>query len=279
MYTNLIQLFNKYRGKRGIGAFNVHCAEMLPYIVRGAKKADSPLIVQTSQGTAEYIGLEWLVNSIRLYSDLYDMDICLHLDHCKDIDFIKLAIDTGYTSVMYDGSDLPIEENIKNTKEVVAYAHNNNVSVEGEIGNIGGSEDGIESKDFSGSYTKLEDAIRFTNETNVDALAVAIGTVHGQYRSKANINYDLLDSIVDNIDNIGLVLHGGTGVSPKDFKRCAQKGMMKFNVGTELNKGYIDEINKIFPKAKPTTSLRKLFSPANEKIEEIVFERCKLLEL
>ena len=93
MYTNLIQLFNKYRGKTGIGAFNLHCMEMLPYMIKGAKKADSPIIIQTSQGTAEYVGLEWLVNSVKLYSELYDMDICLHLDHCKDIDFIKCAID------------------------------------------------------------------------------------------------------------------------------------------------------------------------------------------
>ena len=253
--------------------------EMLPYMIKGAKKADSPIIIQTSQGTAEYVGLEWLVNSVKLYSELYDMDICLHLDHCKDIDFIKCAIDKGYTSVMYDGSNLPIEENIENTKKVIAYAHSKNVSVEGEIGNIGGSEDGVVSKDNIGSYTRLEDAIRFTNETKVDALAIAIGTVHGQYRSKANINYDLLDSIVDNISDIGLVLHGGTGVSNTDFKKCAEKGMMKFNVGTELNKGYIDEITGSLSTATPTTSLRKLFSPANEKIENIVFERCNLLKI
>ena len=277
MYLNLSELFKKYRGKRGLGAFNLHCMEMFPYIVEGAKKTNSPVIIQTSKGSAEYIGLDWIVATANLFAK--DIDLCVHLDHCKDIDFIKEAIDAGYNSVMYDGSSLPFEENIKNTKEVVEYAHARGVSVEGEIGSIGGSEDGIEEKVNSIIYTKAEDAVRFVKETGIDALAVAIGTVHGLYNGKAKINFELLDTLTNELSDVGMVLHGGTGVSDEDFHKCAEKGMMKFNVGTELNKNYIENIVNDFPSAKPTTSLRNLLKNANESIVNIVEHRSNVIKL
>ena len=179
---------------------------------------------------------------------------------------------------MYHRSHLPLEENIKNTQEVVAYAHERNVSVEGEIGSIGGAEDGIVVEKSDAAYTKPADAIRFVKETNVDALAVAIGTTHGQYKSKANINYELLETLQDKLPDVGLVLHGGTGVSDEDMKRCA-KGMKKINVGTELNKSYIEEVNASFPDATPLTSLRKLFTPANDHIKRIITEKSTLFKM
>lgn len=277
MYLNLNELFKKYRGKTGIGAFNLHCMEMFPYIIEGAKKSNSPLIIQTSKGTAEYLGLDWIVTTAKLFAK--DIDLCIHLDHCKDIDFIIKAIDSGYNSVMYDGSSLDFEENIKNTKEVVKYAHKRNVSVEGEIGSIGGSEDGIEEKINSIIYTKAEDAVKFVEETEIDALAVAIGTVHGLYNGKAKINFELLDTLTKKLIDVGMVLHGGTGVSDEDFHKCAEKGMMKFNVGTELNKNYIENILKDFHSAKPTTSLRGLLKNANESIVNVVEHRSKVIKL
>lgn len=277
MYLNLNDLFKKYKGKRGIGAFNLHCMEMFPYIVEGAKKANSPVIIQTSKGSAEYIGVDWIVATSKLFAK--DIDLCVHLDHCKDINFIKEAIDAGYNSVMYDGSSLSFEENIKNTKEVVEYAHSRGVSVEGEIGSIGGSEDGIEEKVDSIIYTKDEDAVKFVEETGVDALAVAIGTVHGLYNGKAKINFELLDTLTNELKDVGMVLHGGTGVSDKDFHKCAEKGMMKFNVGTELNKNYIENIVKDFQSAKPTTSLRNLLKNANESIANVVEHRSNVINL
>ena len=180
---------------------------------------------------------------------------------------------------MYDGSSLNFEENIKNTKEVVEYAHKRNVSVEGEIGSIGGSEDGIEEKVNSIIYTKAEDAVKFVEETGIDALAVAIGTVHGLYNGKAKINFELLDTLTKELTDVGMVLHGGTGVSDEDFHKCAEKGMMKFNVGTELNKNYIENIVKDFPSAKPTTSLRSLLKNANESIVNIVEHRSNVIKL
>lgn len=276
MYLNLKQLFEKYKSKRAIGAFNLHCMEMFPYIVEGARRANAPVIIQTSQGTAEYLGVDWIVKTAKLFAK--DVDLCLHMDHCKDIDFIHYAIDRGYSSIMYDGSSLDIKTNISNTIKVVEYAREFNVSVEGEIGSIGGSEDGVGNINTV-NYTKVEDAIEFVNKTDVDALAVAIGTAHGQYKGEARINFDLLEDIIKELDNVGLVLHGGTGVKDENFKRCAKVGMMKFNVGTELNKGYIDNINASFKNAKPTTSLRSLLNEANKAIVKIVEERSRLLEL
>src|SRR5699024_6072314 len=182
-------------------------------------------------------------------SSRYEIDTCLHLDHCTDIKAIKEAIDVGYTSVMYDGSSLSLNENIDNTREIVEYAHTRNVSVEGEVGSIDGAEDGLVIDEEHAKYTNNTEAIRIVNETNVNALAVVIGTTHGQYKSKAKINYDLLISLSENLDNVGLVLHGGTGVSDEDMRKCVSKGMKKINVGSELNKSYIELVNETFPPA------------------------------
>ncbi|AYA76245.1 ketose-bisphosphate aldolase [Bacillus sp. Y1] len=279
MLKNLKQLFEENDGKRAIGAFNVHCLEMLPAMLEGAKEINSPIIIQTSLGTAEYIGFDLLVSSLRTLSEKLDVDVCLHMDHCKDIDAIKRAIDMGYTSVMYDGSSLPLEENIRNTQIVVDYASSKNVSVEGEVGTIGGAEEGIVVSSHDAMYTDPQDAYKFVTETGVDALAVAIGTTHGQYKSKAKINFDLLKELSTNLKNVGMVLHGGTGVSDEDMRKCVSQGMKKVNVGTELNKSYIEEVNKTFPSATPLTSLRTLLKPANQKIKEIVVKKSTLFQI
>lgn len=278
MYKNLTELFQENEGKGAVGAFNLHCFEMLPSMIHAAEELGTPIIIQTSLGTAEYIGFEALIAAVKALAAQSSISVCLHMDHCKSVEALKKAIDCGYSSVMYDGSDLPLDENIKNTKEVVAYAHANNVSVEGEIGSIGGAEDGVVVAKSDAAYTKPEDAFRFVDETGVDALAVAIGTTHGQYKSKAKINYELLDTLVEKLDNVGLVLHGGTGVSDEDMKRCA-KSMKKINVGTELNKSYIEEVNASFPDATPLTSLRKLFTPANEHIKRIIIDKSTLFKI
>lgn len=281
MYKNLIEMFKENEGKGAVGAFNVHCLEMVPAMVKAAENLHVPIILQTSLGTAEYIGFEPLIAAVKALADKSPVNVALHMDHCKDIDALKRAIDLGYSSVMYDGSALPLEENIKNTKEIVAYAHAHGVSVEGEVGSIGGAEDGVVVDKDAAMYTKPEDALRFASETGVDALAVSIGTTHGQYKSKAKINYELLDELKSKLGAAGLVLHGGTGVSDEDMKRCVREGMKKINVGTELNKSYIEVVSKTFTAddVTPLTSLRKLLGPANERIAAIVTEKAKLFRI
>lgn len=281
MYKNLIELFKGNEGKGAVGAFNLHCFEMLPAMIHAAEKLDVPIIIQTSLGTAEYIGFEPLIAATKALAEKSTVSVALHMDHCKDMDALKRAIDCGYSSVMYDGSALPLDENIKNTKEIVAYAHAHGVSVEGEVGSIGGAEDGVVVEKDQAMYTKPEDALRFASETGVDALAVSIGTTHGQYKSKAKINYALLSELKAQLGETGLVLHGGTGVSDEDMKHCVREGMKKINVGTELNKSYIEVVSNTFTAedVTPLTSLRKLLGPANEKIAQIVTEKATLFKL
>ena len=281
MYKNLIDLFAENEGKGAVGAFNLHCFEMLPAMIHAAEKLNVPIIIQTSLGTAEYIGFEPLIAATKALAEKSTISVALHMDHCKDIEALKKAIDCGYSSVMYDGSALPLEENIKNTQEVVAYAHARGVSVEGEVGSIGGAEDGVVVNKDQAMYTKPEDALRFASESGVDALAVSIGTTHGQYKSKAKINYELLAELKAKLGSTGLVLHGGTGMSDEDMKRCVREGMKKINVGTELNKSYIEVVSKTFTAddVTPLTSLRKLLGPANERIAEIVTEKATLFKL
>ncbi len=281
MYKNMTELFSDSEGKGAVGAFNVHCFEMVPAMVRAAEEMEMPIILQTSLGTAQYIGFGPLVAAIKALADKSSIDVALHMDHCKSVEALKKAIDCGYSSVMYDGSSLALEENIRNTQEVVDYAHERNVSVEGEVGFIGGAEEGVGGSKDEAMYTRPEDALYFAERTQVDALAVSIGTTHGQYKSKAKINYELLGELKAKLGTTGLVLHGGTGVSDEDMRRCVREGMKKINVGTELNKSYIEVISRTFTAqgVTPLTSLRTLMGPANERIGEIVKEKVALFRL
>lgn len=281
MYKNLIELFKENEGKGAVGAFNVHCFEMVPAMIKAAEELNVPIILQTSLGTAEYIGFEPLIAAVKALAEKSPIDVALHMDHCKSVEALKRAVDCGYSSVMYDGSALPLEENIRNTREIVAYAHAGNVSVEGEVGAIGGAEEGIVVSKDEAMYTRPGDALRFATETGVDALAVSIGTTHGQYRSKAKINYELLRELRATLGRTGLVLHGGTGVSDEDMRRCVREGMKKINVGTELNKSYIEVVSRTFTAdgVTPLTSLRTLLGPANDRIKEIVKEKSSLFRL
>lgn len=216
-----------------IGAFNTHNLEMLPGMIRAAKEMGSPIIIQTSIDTAKYIGYDVLVSVCKHMANTHMVDAALHLDHARDFDEIKNAIEAGYTSVMYDGSHLPFKENIAKTKAVVDYAHDRGVSVEGELGTIGGTEEGISVSEDDKIYTRPEDAVEFVKLTGVDALAVAIGTNHGQFKSKTNVNIPLLKEIHRVVD-VPLVIHGGTGVKEEDYPELINNGIRKFNVGTEL---------------------------------------------
>ncbi|MBS5865107.1 class II fructose-bisphosphate aldolase [Olegusella massiliensis] len=283
MYKNMIDMFKENEGKGGIGAFNIHSLEVVPAMIRAAEEMNAPIILQTSTGTVEYIGYKQMVAVVRSIADDSPINVALHMDHCKSFEALAKAIDAGFTSVMYDGSALPLEENIANTQKVVAFAHNHSpkISVEGEIGAIGGSEDGVVVAKDQAMYTTPEDAMRFVNETNVDALAVSIGTTHGQWKSKAKINYDLLHTLKAQLGDVALVLHGGTGVSDDDMRRLAAEGMKKFNVGTELLKVWKDiaKANLEKPENTPVYSARNILVPANEKVAEVIKEKIALYRI
>ena len=193
----------------------------------------------------------------------------------KNILPIKAAIDAGFSSVMYDGSHLPFKENIAKTRAVVEYAHAHGVSVEGELGTIGGTEEGISVAENDKVYTKPEDAIEFVEKTGVDALAIAIGTNHGQFKSKTDVNIPLLKEINAVVD-VPLVIHGGTGVKEEDYPELINNGIRKFNVGTELLVNWNKEAKDCFSTTELNNSLRHNVIPANMKVKEIVKHKIGL---
>jgi len=273
-FTDLLQVA-KQREFKALGSFNLHCLEMLPAFFKAAEKTNSPLMIQISTGTAKYLGHQLLVDAICSLSASKNVPACLHLDHCSDLEAIQTAIDAGFSSVMYDGSHLPIEENIANTRRVIDMARPRNVSVEAELGAIGGSEDGKVVALEAIAFTPVEDARRFVNETGVDMLAVSVGTVHGLYTGKAHIQHQRLAEITQ-ATGTPLVLHGGTGVSDEDMRLAVRNGIEKVNVGTEMNVQWVARCKQTFEKGKVNDSVRHFLVPANDAVTDVLVEKIQL---
>ena len=278
MYTTLKKVLKEAEDlNMAIGAFNTHNLEMLPAIIKAAVNQRTPVIIQTGCGTANYVGHKNLVSICKSMAEEYGVDIVLHLDHAKDYDEIRKAIDAGYSSVMFDGSSLPLKDNILGTKRVVEYARKFDVSVEAELGTVGGTEDGIVVEQKDVQYTDPEDAVEFIRQTGIDALAVAIGTNHGQYKSKTKINFKRLEEIKKAVD-IPLVIHGGTGVKEEDVKKVIRRGIRKFNVGTELLVGWNRKAKECYDSHKENVSNRDNVVPCLNVIEEIVEKKINLFK-
>ncbi len=278
MYTTLKKVLKEAEDlNMAIGAFNTHNLEMLPAIIKAAVNQRTPVIIQTSCGTANYVGHKNLVSICKSMAEEYGVDIVLHLDHAKDYDEIRKAIDAGYSSVMFDGSSLPLKDNILGTKRVVEYARKFDVSVEAELGTVGGTEDGIAVEQKDVQYTDPEDAVEFICQTGIDVLAVAIGTNHGQYKSKTKINFKRLEEIKKAVD-IPLVIHGGTGVKEEDVKKVICLGIRKFNVGTELLVGWNRKAKECYDSHKENVSNRDNVVPCLNVIEEIVEKKINLFK-
>ncbi|RPD96095.1 class II fructose-bisphosphate aldolase [Candidatus Pantoea deserta] len=273
-FTDLLQVA-KQREFKALGSFNLHCLEMLPAFFKAAEKTNSPLMIQISTGTAKYLGHRLLVDAICSLSASKNVPTCLHLDHCSDLEAIQTAIDAGFSSVMYDGSHLPIEENIANTRRVIDMARPRRVSVEAELGAIGGSEDGKVVALEEIAFTSVEDAKRFVHETGVDMLAISIGTVHGLYTGKAHIQHQRLTEIT-HATGIPLVLHGGTGVSDEDMRLAVRSGIEKVNVGTEMNVQWVARCKQTFEKGKVNDSVRNFLVPANDAVTDVLVEKIQL---
>ncbi|MDC0726883.1 class II fructose-bisphosphate aldolase [Phytobacter diazotrophicus] len=275
-FTALLEIA-KARQFKAVGSFNLHCLEMLPAFFKAAKQTNSPLMIQISTGTAQYLGYQLLVDSVRSLSASENVPTCLHLDHCSDINAIQTAIDAGFSSIMYDGSHLDIDENIARTRIVVEMARPRNISVEAELGAIGGSEDGKAVAEEDICFTTVEDAKRFVEETHVDMLAVSVGTVHGLYTGKAQIQHQRLQEI-SAATGTPLVLHGGTGVSDEDMRKAVTEGINKVNVGTEMNVQWVGQCKSTFEKGKVNDSVRKFLIPANDAVTQVLVEKMNLFK-
>ena len=276
MYKTLKELLEKAeKFNYTVGSFNMHNLEMLPPMIMAAKEMGSPIIIQTSAGTAEYIGYGVIVAVCKHLAEHECVDVALHLDHATKFNDIRTAIEAGYSSVMFDGSALPFKENIMQTRTVAEYAHAHGVSIEGELGTIGGTEEGISVSENDKKYTNPDAAKTFVKEKHVHALAVGVGTNHGQYKSKTELNFPLLKTLGEVVP-APLVIHGGTGVKEEDIHQCTNYGVRKFNVGTELLVGWTEKAQEMFARTKVNTSLRKNIIPCNDVVKESIKKKIAI---
>ena len=226
------------KNKYAVGAFNVTSMTFIDPIIEAAIESNSPVILQLAEVHFRYLNLEHIAPAIIRAAKEVSVPVCINLDHGKNFDTTIRAIRAGFTSVMFDCSEEPLDVNIARTKEIVKIAHSVGVGVEGEIGNIGGEAVGVAAptphEASSESFTKVEDAVRFYEETGVDALAISVGNVHGTYKGAPNLDFERIDKI-NNAIPIPIVLHGGSGISDNDFKRAISLGIAKINFYTEMS--------------------------------------------
>jgi tagatose 1,6-diphosphate aldolase GatY/KbaY len=233
-------------GKYAVGAFNVTNLIQLEAVVEAAIDKKAPLIIQTSVKPSKFLGREVLVAIYRTLAETAPIPICLHLDHCTDVEYCKKCAEAGYTNIMIDASKQTFEENIRQTKEVCDYCHSlGDVSVEGELGTVSGVEDQIKVAEDEAALCNPLQVLEFIERTGVDLFAPAIGTAHGVYKTKnPKIDFERLGKISQLVNGQGvkvpMVVHGGTGLPPDYIARLIEMGGAKFNVSTELKHTLID---------------------------------------
>lgn len=251
------------KGKYAIGQFNFSTLEQLRGILEAAQKTKTPVILGTSAGELNYLGLEEVVALVEISKVKYGVSAFLNLDHGKDIDIIKKAIDYGFSAVHFDGSGLPLEKNIEYVKTIVQYAHKKGVLVEGEIESIGRE-----------SLSSLVKAERFLKKTKVDSLAIAIGSMHGIHK-EVRLNLNRLKEI-NRITNAFIVLHGGSGISRGQIRKAIKLGVVKININTELRVAWKKSLSKAL--VKKEIKPYNIMPVVQKAIQKKVVEKIKLFK-
>ena len=276
--VNMCEMLTKAKeGKYAVGQFNINNLEWTKTILETAQEQNSPVILGVSEGAVKYMGgFKTVVGMVKgLIEELnITVSVAIHLDHGQSFENCKKAIDAGFTSVMIDGSHHPIDENIKMTKEVVEYAHAHGASVEAEVGTVGGNEDGV----IGGiKYADCGECVRLVKEAGVDALAPALGSVHGPYQGEPVLGFVEMKEIQEATD-MPLVLHGGTGIPDEKIQKAISCGTCKINVNTECQLAF----NKLLrewiadPKNEKQYDPRKILGPATKGIKAAVTEKMNV---
>jgi tagatose 1,6-diphosphate aldolase GatY/KbaY len=268
-------LLDAMNNKYAVPAFNIHNLETMQAVLEGAWEMKSPVIIATTPGTVNYAGMDYLVAMIKAGAKRYNIPIALHLDHCPDVEFLKECIFAGYKSVMIDASMEDYEDNIKITKDVVEFAHRYEVTVEAELGRVGGQEDERKVDEKDTMLTDPEGALDFVKKTNVDSLAVAIGTAHGVYKLEPKLDFERLKKMSKIID-IPLVLHGASGVPSKSVIKAIEYGICKVNIATELKLPFAEAIKRFFNENPTANDPRKYLTPAKEAAKKVVMDKIKV---
>jgi fructose-bisphosphate aldolase class II len=292
-------MFRKaYEGGYAIGAFNVNNMEIVQGITEAAKEENAPLILQVSKGARAYAKHIYLMKLIEAAVIDTDLPICVHLDHGEDFEICKQVIDGGFNSVMIDGSKHPFEENVRLTKQVVDYAHERGVVVEGELGRLAGIEDAINVSEKDAAFTDPDQVEEFVKRTGVDSLAIAIGTSHGAYKFKgeARLRFDILEEVQKRLPGFPIVLHGASSVIPEFvddinkyggnmpgakgvpedmLRKAASMAVCKINIDSDLRLAMTAGIRKHFAENPGEFDPRKYLGPARENIKKIVKHKIR----
>ena len=258
-----------------VGAFNVNNLESLTAIVAAAEGERSPVILQASQGAIKYAGLEYIVAMAQVAAARASVPVALNLDHGTSFAQAMQCIRGGFSAVMVDGSRLSFEENAALVRRVVEVAHAVGVSVEAELGRIGGTEDDISVSEREATFTDPETAARFVAETGCDALAVAVGTAHGVYKGEPRLDFDRLAEIDRRVD-IPLVLHGASGVPDEAIREAVRLGVRKINIDTEIRLAFAGAVRTKLAEDEKVYDPREILGPARQAMEQVVREKIRL---
>ncbi|MEH7095956.1 class II fructose-bisphosphate aldolase [Neobacillus vireti] len=273
--VSMKDMLNKAKAEGyAVGQFNLNNLEFTQAILLAAQEENSPVILGVSEGAARYMaGFKTVVKMVEGLMEDYKITVpvAIHLDHGSSFEKCKEAIDAGFTSVMIDASHHPFEENIEITKKVVDYAHSKGVSVEAELGTVGGQED-----DVSGSiiYADAQECVELVKRTGIDCLAPALGSVHGPYKGEPNLGFKEMEEI-GNLTGMPLVLHGGTGIPTKDIQRSVSLGTAKINVNTENQIASARTVREVLAAKPEEYDPRKYLGPARDAIKETVIGKIR----
>lgn len=263
------------KGHYAVGAFNCNNMEIVQAIVEAAEIERSPIIVQASQGAIKYAGIDYIAAMTRLAAEKASVPVALHLDHGTSFGQIMSCVRNSFTSVMIDGSKLPLEENIALTQKVIEAVRPLGISVEAELGKIGGTEDDITVSEKEALFTDPAEAERFVGETKIDALAIAIGTAHGQYKGVPKLDFERLTEIRQLID-APIVLHGSSGVPDEAIQKAISLGVCKVNIDTNIREAFSAAARKAILDNTQEIDPRKILGPAREATVEIIREKIRI---
>lgn len=270
LVTTESMLLDAQKGGYAVGAFNAENMEMVQAIAEAADELCAPVIIQTTPGTVRYAGLNYYLANTAAAAERIPVPVAMHLDHGDSFSLAVQALRAGYTSIMIDGSRKPLEENIALTKAVVDACRPNDIPVEGELGQVGGKEDGLEGE--SAGYTDPEEAVRFERETGVSSLAVGVGTAHGVYTSTPILNVGLIAELKACL-TVPMVLHGASGLSDESIQSCIRAGICKVNFATELRVAYTHTIQSYLSQNPGAIDPKQYSAAGREAVKTLVKER------
>ena len=277
MLENTKQMLEKAKQEGyAIPHFNINNLEWTRFILETCEEEKSPVILGVSEGAKKYmVGFATVTEMVKaMVKELHiTVPVALHLDHGSSVESCKEAIDAGFTSVMIDASKYSVEENIQLTREVVTYAHERNVTVEAEIGHVGGEEDGVADEL---AYAKVEDAVLLAKETGIDSLAPALGSVHGIYKGEPKLDFDRMMQVKE-LTNLPLVLHGGSGIPDQLIKKSITCGICKLNINTDLQIVWAKDVREFLNENHTVYDPRKIIKSGEQAMKEKIKEKIYLL--